>query len=81
MKTICYNMKKLLLLLCLLLCSCGTPSFYDEGTVVEVYMCSLKDARYEIRVNCRTLGYGKKYVHFYTNTLYQVGDTIKIVKR
>lgn len=74
-------MKKLLLL-CLLLCSCeGSPSFYDEGEVIEVHKCSLKDAKYEICVECRALGYSKSKVYFYTNTLYQVGDTIKIAKR
>jgi len=72
-------MKKLLLL-CLLLCSC-TPELYDSGIVSEVSnRPGFSSTKYRVTASLNAGGY-KREVIIYTNTLYQVGDTVKIVKK
>ena len=70
-------MKKLLFL-CLLLSSC--VNINDTGIVEEVKVLPPQfDKKYKISVaDCNRRA---DNVNIYTNTLYQVGDTIKIVKK
>ena len=74
-------MKKLLLLCLLLLCSCTTPELYDSGIVSEVSnRPRFSSTKYRVTASLNAGGY-KREVIIYTNTLYQVGDTVKIVKK
>ena len=80
------DMKKYLILLILcILCSCNSTPILktDTGTVIAVESYQTLEYSYKVTVSYRYKAnvygqYDKSYFQFYTNTLYKVGDTIRI---
>lgn len=72
-------MKKLILLFLALCCMSCVHTINEEGIVVGVEMLESESMRYLVTISSMDRQFG--VIKMKTNYLYQVGDTVKIVKR
>lgn len=73
-------MRKISLLLFLFLCVSCAEYVRDEGTVTKVERSLNGDYKYIVTVKDMCL-YSKHDIVIFTDTFYQVGDTVQIIKK
>jgi len=70
----------LILWISVLLCSCQHYIIDKPGIVKNVEMLERDKWKYEVTISGQDISTRRGRYHFYTNQLYQVGDTVYIGK-